>query len=315
MNSSDSTRVGLANLVDVETCNAFRMPQGVSPDQVLVIAHGRKPSACHRVDIVPARSPALNAFAVIAVQDPGLCIPGDQGFTYSEVTALPQPAESIAVLSRGKDDTKPHIHEVPIQDFEPNSLVRWLETQTATSSFLAASHAASLTAHSGAYRSLAPQDQLSSFARDPSRALSYSSQQSPSPLAIRRSDTDQTDPPIPRPGPLRPPLQPPREGGDFHADVKFWLAGYGRCEVFVERDGQRWVFRGEGGGAPGGGGFTGVINTNNLGMLVSSTTSCSLAGLTFYGTLSFFDANANVLGTFHGGGFGVGGGVYTGSWQ
>ena len=86
-------------------------------------------------------------------------------------------------------------------------------------------------------------------------------------------------------------------------------------EVFVEGDGRRWVFNGEGGGAPGGGGYSGKLFTSSLDRLVSSTTSCALVAATFYGTVAFFDANANVLGNFHGGGFGVGGGGYTGHWE
>lgn len=308
MNSLEKARLGLPDLVNVETCAAFLVPRGSRDNrtEVLIIARGGKPSACHRVDIIPARAQQpVATFAAVAVQEPGFCIPEEQKYAYSEVVTLPRPQDQIVLLSRGPDPSAPHVHQVPVHDFEPNSLQRWQETLNADRF--------ARTVPQVPWRDAVPAPAV------PTAPLAgpqlYPRQ---SFFARLNDDNEGFDPPRPSPPGPRPTPQV-RNSGDFHASVSFYAVGYARCEVFVERDNngvrERWVFRGEGGGPPLGGGFTGVINTNNLERLISSTTSCAVVGATFYGNITFFDAGANVIGNFHGGGFGVGGGGFVGSWQ
>ena len=105
-----------------------------------------------------------------------------------------------------------------------------------------------------------------------------------------------------------------RTSGKFMGEAKWWNAFYSRCELWIETDGGRFYFRGQGGGFPGAGAYSGDLYTGDVGRLIASTTTCQIVSALFYVNITFWDAASNNLGMFHGGGFGLGGGLLAGRW-
>jgi len=105
-----------------------------------------------------------------------------------------------------------------------------------------------------------------------------------------------------------------RNDGKFYGDAKWWNAGYARCEIFIDTDGGRRYFRGEGGGFPGAGAYSGDLYTGDLGRLLTTTATCQIVSAVFYVNITFWDAGSANLGMYHGGGFGAGGGLFAGHW-
>lgn len=105
-----------------------------------------------------------------------------------------------------------------------------------------------------------------------------------------------------------------RNDGKFYGDAKWWNAGYSRCEIWIDTDDGRRYFRGEGGGFPGAGAYSGDLYTGDLGRLLATTTTCQIVSALFYVNITFWDAGSTNLGMYHGGGAGVGGGLLAGRW-
>jgi hypothetical protein len=105
-----------------------------------------------------------------------------------------------------------------------------------------------------------------------------------------------------------------RNDGAFYGDAKWWNVGYSQCEIWIDTDGGRWYFRGQGGGFPGAGAYSGNLYTSDVAKLISSTTTCQIVSALFYVNITFWDAGSGNLGMYHGGGVGAGGGLLAGKW-
>lgn len=269
------------DLAIVSTVAAYRLrvTASPSPGPVLLVVGGTKASACHRMSIVTAQAlEPGDSVAVIATPDGGICIPGERPFSYADALDLPLATKALKVISRAPTPEEPKIDEVSIVELDTNSFARIRESllsRPALQSVSTDTRSGGLEWFNGQH--VASQSAAQYFHGDPYKT------------------------PVP-------------VSGNFRAQVAFWFAGYGRCEIFLDYEDRRWIFRGEGAGIPGGGGYTGHIGTNDLGRLVRHTAKCSLLAFPIYGQTAFFDSGIGHLGNFDGAGMGAGGGVYAGRW-
>jgi hypothetical protein len=263
--------------------------------KLVIFVHGTKPTPCHRVDLVPMKTDSPS-FAAAWSQDGEFCPAQEVPYSYSEGFASSLRAGEILLLCAGQGG-KPEERKVPVQPIEPHSLraLRATSPVAGIAGFNGASFDAAASPSADMLRMLALHMHSAAQTQVASARAPFTFGAGLGDAALRGAAQARND-------------------GKFGGEAKWWNAGYSQCEILIDTDDGRWYFRGQGGGFPGAGAYSGDLYTGDLGRLIQQTATCQIVSALFYVNITFWDAGSGNLGVFHGGGAGVGGGLLAGHW-